>query len=69
MEYNKKIKYIYVDQEYSINLYTNIDIDNYIKIYIDNTELIIPLVEINDEKASHIRIYKDNRIYAWAFSL
>lgn len=69
MEYNKNIKYIWNNNEYNIKLYTNLNINNYLKIYVDNNELFIPLVENNSNKASHIKIYKNNKIYSLAFSL
>lgn len=68
MEYYKKIKYMYNNVEYEIKLYTYLE-NNYIKIYINNTELYIPLVINNDYKASHIKIYKNNQIYALAYHI
>ena len=68
MEYIKKIKYIYNDLEYGIKLYTYLK-DNYIKIYIDDNELYIPIVLNNDVKASHIKLYKNDIIYALAYEI
>ena len=68
MEYHKKIKYIYNNNEYEIKLYTYLE-NNYIKIYIDNIELYIPLVANNDYKASHIKIYNNKQIYVLTYHI
>lgn len=67
---NKVLCYIYKDHLYMIKLYNKTDDNNqYIPVYVDNNLFYIPIVELSNEQASHIRIYINNRELALAFEV
>lgn len=71
----KQICYIFNDHLYDIKLYNQIN--DYFSLYIKLSVIIdnqikivyVPLVELQNKKASHIHVYFNNHEYALAFSI